>query len=702
MPFHFIKNITAQTSEECVPWESTATRPAFASKDEFRAWCNHPETDHAFISAVEGRTPGIRVSEVNPPVRMSGLVLDYDAVPPQSPELMLLTNAPTDLRPAWVSRTFSGHCRVLYKFATPVPLFTPDIAKAFLQRVQRELKLKKLLPGFEAESLLELHKYYEIGTDWTAVGDGSSTISENLLLSWLAEASRKHQWEKEGPVVPIEVIREAASAKFGADKWPGGWDKFDLGVRGPRFWDESAVDMTSVIVRESGCQYFSDGGGWMSWEAIFGTDFIRKWRDDRRGAAIAGIWFDGKNYWRKLPSGRWVATQRSDIQLDLMVDKKLTAKSVKAGMTSEVDGAIYDIQTLKDVRAAMPFLFQPDGIINFNGQRYLNVSGVQVTQPVVDHCDWGEGFPWLAQFLYTLFDPDDQLDYFLAWLKHFYVGGLTHNPTRGLALFLAGPVGVGKTILNKAILGQLLGGKQDAGQYLLGGDRFNDKLFEVALWNVDDEVLASDPKQRAQFSQMVKKIVANDSFTVRAMYKSGEDMQWVGRIVVTMNDDPESLQMLPETENNILDKIMLLKSKKPEVSYFASDAEIANELPFLGAFLRDWVVPEHCKGTPRFGVSPYKHADLLAAAGSTSQTSTFEELLYIWRKDWFTNITDLDWSGNPTALLQAMMLNESIKPILERNFPNPTAIGMHMNKLIRRGTPYVFVAGHRIYGVHRT
>lgn len=681
-----------------------STRPSFGTKEEFKNWCLAPTTEHIFVSAVEGLQPAVRVSEVNPAHRMSGLVLDYDALPPGPPAIIVLANAPADLRPAYVSRSYSGHVRVFYRFEEPVPLFTNDVAKEFLKKVQRELKLKKLLPGFEEAAFLDLAKHYEIGDDMTPVGEGTAIIPKSLLMAWLEDACRKHRWDKEGPTIPIDAIRVEAAKRFGPDGWPGGWGKFDVGARGPRFWDESATDMTAVIVRESGCQFFSEGGGWMSWEAIFGSDFVRRWRDDRRGAAIANLFFDGKNYWRKLPSGDWDDPTRSDIALDLRVGKHLSERKPHANANTEIDEALYAIQTMNKVKAAMPFLFRPDGPHFYNNKRYLNVSTVKPILPVADHCEWGEGFPWLAQFLYTLFDPDDQLDYFLAWLKHFYMGAVTEDPRRGLALFIAGPVGAGKTLLNKAIIGQLMGGRQDAGAFLLGGDRFNDSLFGAALWNIDDDIVPSDPRQHAAFSQMVKRIVANDSFTYRAMYHSGEDMEWIGRIVVTMNDDPESLRMLPETEINILDKIMLLKTKAPNVDNWPNDAEIAAELPFFGAFLRDWVVPDHCKpaaNKSRFGVNPYKHHDLVKAAASTSRTSAFEDLLTLWREDYFENSTDTHFEGNTTKLYQSIALNESLKSLLDRLVPSQQHIGTHLNKLILRGVGYVQRTGDRTFRINR-
>lgn len=709
MPFFTLPNLSSHSVQPVdAPWTIQSTRPDFPDKDEYRLWCNAPTTSHAFLSAVEGVQSALRVSENNPPARIHGLILDYDAVPGGPPEQLLLHNAPTDLRPAYVSRTFSGNCRVLYVFESAIPLFNSvELAREFLKKVSRELKLRKLLPGFESEAFLDIAKHFELGTDWTPVGDGTAIIPSSLLLAWVTEASRKHRWTDEGTSVPMDLVRSEAAKRF-PNKWPGGWSLFDVGARGPRFWDDSASDPTSCIIRETGVQYFSDGGGWMSWEALFGTEFIRRWSADRKGNAIKDIWFDGKAYWHRDATGRWHSATKEDICLELHVTYRLSNRSSRPGTPTEVQEALRDIQYTKLVNKAMPFLFRPDGLHHYNGKRYLNLSTLRPISPVEIAVDWGEGFPWLGQFLFTLFEPDDQLDYFLAWLKHFYLGAWMQDPRRGLALFIAGPVGAGKTVLNKAILGQLFCGRQDAGRYLTGKDPFNDALFGAAVWNIDDEDDAKVPNQRSIFTQMVKRIVANDSFIYRAMWTGGEDMEWLGRPIVTLNDDPESLQILPEIERNILDKIMLLRTKHPEVETWPSDAEIAAELPYFAAFLRDWQPPPCTQPPPnrrRFGVIPYHHADLLQSAVSTNATSSFEELLTLWRDEWFRpggaagNATE--WTGNPTALHTDICRNPALKPIMESNFSSTTMVGVHLNKLLKRGATYLESRGHRQYAIHR-
>ena len=637
---------------------------------------------------------------------MHGLVLDYDAIGGADPELMVMANAPADLRPARLSRTFSGNCRVYYVFEHPVPLYCNEINKAFLTKVSRELKLKKLLPGFELEALLDVSKPYEVGTEFRLIGDGTATIPFNLLMGWMVSVSNKHKWSKEGPKIPIEAIREAARIRFGEAAWPGGWEVFDIGARGRRFWDESAVDSTAVIVRVSGCQYFSEGGGFHSWEQIFGTDFVRKWRDSSIGEAVKDIWFDGTLYWMQELDQTWKSKTDSNIRLHLNVEHRLSAKSCE-GAPSEVSEALHAIQKLQRVTAAMPFIYQVGGPLDYNGATYLNISNIKPVTPIAELVQSDEGFPWISQFLLSLFDPVDQLDYFLTWLKHFYMGAVNHSPRRGLALFLAGPVGTGKTMLSKAIISRLAGGCQDAGLYLLQNDKFNDGLFKAAVWTIDDEVISNDPKQRAKFTQAVKKIVANDSFTYRAMFRSGDDMEWIGRVIVTMNDDPESLQMLPETDRNILDKIMLLKVKAPSVDSWPTDEELDAELPYFGAFLRDVEIPDKCKGTERFGVAPFLHPALLEAAAGTSETATFEDLLMMWRSEWFASggvgAADLNWTGKATDLLTAICRNDSLYPIVQGNFRTARSIGIHLNKLLKQVPvcPFLHNPSARIYTISK-
>src|SRR5688500_16441712 len=113
MAFYSIPNLSSSNTTAIVPWEVAAnfTRPEFATKRLYQEWQQQPTTEHCFFTGFEGAIPQLRISETNPAVRMSGLVLDFDAVPDIPPEQAIMARAPSSYRPAYVSRTYSGHCR---------------------------------------------------------------------------------------------------------------------------------------------------------------------------------------------------------------------------------------------------------------------------------------------------------------------------------------------------------------------------------------------------------------------------------------------------------------------------------------------------------------------------------------------------------------------------------------------------------------
>ena len=721
--FRYLKNLSSHEAAPIeAPWTVINNRPQLADKTAYRNWCNAPTTDHVFFGAVEGRIPGLRVSETNPPSRMFGLVVDYDSPPvPASGGLgqYLHSKAPAGLCPSWYSTTFSGNVRTLYLFEEPIPVFGENIARLLLKKFYDELKLRKVHAGLDDEAVLDPSKYYEIGTDWKQVKPGEDCrIARSLLENWVAHATETHAWSREGVSIPLEDIRKEIATRFPEAQWPGGLDGFQLGARGPRFWDLGAADPTAAVVRESGMQYFSDGGGFATWEAIFGAQFVRHWRDDRIGSAIKDYYFDGKAYWKKRVDGVWAPTEERHLQETLEISHRLTGKAKAPGEISEVRQAMNTIRETKVVRSAAPLLFLPDGLVIDRGDRVLNTSTLRPVLPANTHCEWGVGFPRVANFLSQIFpaapapdgtmDLSRQLNHYLAWLRHFYLGALNQAPRRGLALFLAGPPGAGKTLLNKGVMSQLMGGSETADRFLLEGDPYNDRLFLAPLWTIDDAVGPEDLAKVKRFSHAVKQIVANDRLSYRRMYSSTYEVGWVGRLVVTMNDDPESLRVLPQTDiGGVLDKLSLLRVQKPSVpGWEMENDDILTELPCLAAFLRDWVPPAYCvPHDPRFGVAPYHHPSLLVAAGSSNDTSTFSELLDLWRGQWFgpsgPGGSDPNWSGSPTALAQAIGRIDDLKDVARDNFKSPTVIGRHLNKMINRGSSIVTSPTPRTFVISR-
>ena len=203
----------------------------------------------------------------------------------------------------------------------------------------------------------------------------------------------------------------------------------------------------------------------------------------------------------------------------------------------------------------------------------------------------------------------------------------------GQALVVAGGPGIGKTVFMRMCLAQSVGGFSDAGSFLLGKTDFNKEAAENTIWNVDDNRGASTWEKHEEFSNALKRFVANTQIPYHPKFKDSTTVTWMGRIILTCNLDKQSLSILPEIDSSNQDKIIMLMCGKwaPKQKPLDEVEEIyLAELPF---FLR-WLVnsyepPEGIIGSARFGIIPYQHPLLLDECLSESSHMQLAEMLPI-------------------------------------------------------------------------
>jgi len=127
---------------------------------------------------------------------------------------------------------------------------------------------------------------------------------------------------------------------------------------------------------------------------------------------------------------------------------------------------------------------------------------------------------------------------------------------------------------------------------------------------VDDSSSANSVESHRRFSQMIKKGVANTRHQYHRKFHDAQTVDWMGRIIDTLNDDPESIQAIPHTDGSILDKISLYKFKDHGIEFpghVELDAILNQELPHFAAWLLSWTPPEFTRGSERYGVKSYHH-----------------------------------------------------------------------------------------------
>jgi len=705
-PFFHIKNHSSVQGEHTVPpWEYTpaAPLPSFEDKEAFRVWCKNPATDHYFFSLYEGVNTHLRISEDNPANQMHGLVVDYDSLVTEADFESIKSRGAADFLPNWVSFTRSGNARAVWLFEQPIFVYSRAAHKAFLERLKKEFKINKLLPGLDEDALYDPGKTFEAGYDWKELS--TNRVRPETIQAWLVKAGDRVSFDGEnsGVEVPIDRVAEEVNKRF-----PGRWQgPFDLGMRGVRFWDPTGDCQTGAIVRETGMQCFTGPQGFVTWREIFGHRFVEAFQESRISQATRNVYYDGKNYWIKYEEddAEWKKEIRDNIALHLKVSVGLKAEKGHGDNMTEVEAALYFIQRNNRVIKAQPYVNQPGGVITKDGGRVLNTSTIRCVPAaeVAPGTPWGTNFPWIGSFMgRDYFATPEQWDHFMAWFQYLYVTSLELRMQKGQSIFIAGPAGCGKTLLSNKIIGSALGGCMDVASFLLGDTNFTSTYFNYPIWSIDD-ALAKDGRAHAHFSAMVKKVVANQIFEYHAKGKDAASIDWSGRAVITLNDDPESLRILPEPEMSLLDKICLFRCNPERKFQFLSTEEqnriIDQELPFFLGWLKVWTPPSFCKGGPRFGVKEYHDQVLLDEARRSGKTAEFREILRAFRLSYFIDGKTEPWEGTSTELLQTLSLDPAMEGLLRQVRLTPVQVGRELGKLVALGHSITFktVKGHKIW-----
>ena len=664
-----------------------STRPQFATKDVYAKWCHEASTDHIFYTLAEPEFPGQRSSGKNPIKFLHGIVCDYDGAPEAINATLPTLKFGPSKAPAWVTTTFSGKARLIWVFERPVPTFSPDVFSRFLNILVKDFKLKHLLPGLDEGALItNPHTPYELGTEWRQPY-GDARIPNSVVMLALHDASNKAKWKVTGPEIPMDAVAEEV-----ARRWPGRWTgPFEDGARGVRFWDAKADNQTGATIRTLGVQAWTGEAKFMQWHELLGDAFVKQYRANRIGGAIDGTFFDGQSYYRRDAGGCWRDLNTEAAKRHLNVTHGLSAEA-KKGQGSEVSQALTTIDNLQRVDGAFPCLFMKDDIVRDGSQKYLNIGRATPIPNSGAKREWGNGFPWLAQYLDGLFG-DKQLNVFLSWLGHFYNCAHAGRPRKGQALFVAGPKSAGKTFLSQRVIGGLMGGFQEATNYVLGNTTFNEQLFHAPVWAVDDAVAAADPRRHSSYSQIVKKIVANPYQEYSAKFKKAVTFRWNGRLIITLNDDPTSIAMLPNIEGSILDKIVVLRAAPPGVSFAGADDKCAAELPYLADFLSNFRTPDWLSTRPdevtRFGHDSWHHPELLQTAKESSDSNALHELLATWRTYHFRGCDKPFWTGSPTELYGELITMDMVKELVPATFRGVRALGRGLNQLIGQDVPWL-------------
>lgn len=665
--------------------------PSHFSEEDWQAWRVNGDTKYCFYSLFEGVTSSMRITEKgnNPPFLMHGFVADYDTKITNQVLQDGLKNQDPNYPVGHVEFSKSGGVHLIWEFDQPFHVTNPKLLQSFLKRFVIEAKVKKLLPGYDPKSSSS-NLYYTLGTHRQSLG---KTVSVNMMKKIAFDVSQSKgifKDQNDGVELPFDVIEREVEKRY-----PGRWNSpFAEGARGVRFWDATAKDTTACEMHSTGCYVFSsEDAGFKSWGELLGSSVVKKYEADQISQAVGNIYYDGASFWDLSDDG-WHKMGRSDVTCIL----KNTGLSSK-GSPSEIEKAFFYIIKNHRVEGNLPFIYCKQPTIHKEGRLWLNTSNVQVMPMAdVEVKTWkDERIKWITSLLNSWWAHDEeQMEYWLAWVRYFYISAYLGMPQKGQAAFVVGGAGTGKTFVSTRLLSLAFGGHTDVSNFLQGRDQFNEHLFRKGLLCIDDDRASSDYRKRMGFASMVKSLVANHDQQMRKMYQNAVDITYKGRLVVTSNKDAESLQILPSLDISNRDKLMFFNIPDssafefpvdPKTGYNMMEMLVKKELPYFLRFLYDYEPDPEVMGDSRFGVKSYIHPELAEASAVQSFEVSLEEMLDDFRVDYFRDRSKETEAHFTSTQLLNLLCDMFQHKMLEGL--TPTTFPKRVNTLISRGNDWI-------------
>lgn len=368
------------------------------------------------------------------------------------------------------------------------------------------------------------------------------------------------------------------------------------------------------------------------------------------------------------------------------MDARSIERQLKLHGVKDLERAICGIQTRSYVKHFGPIAGKMRGVYEHKGDLLLAATNPQIIKSKPGPFPTIRGF--IKKLIGTGAHGQTQVDAFLGWMKTARAAMLQGKRRPGQALVLAGPIACGKTQLITQIITRSMGGREAKPyRYLSGGTGFNADLLGAEVLVIDDEAASTRIEKRRALGDGIKTNLFASSVRIEGKFRTGFDFDPLWRIVIAVNDQPESLMVLPPLSKDLADKLMILKcSKALELSDEEFDewqVSVDRELPaFLHHIERFEIRPENADG--RCGVRSFMHPEVVDAISELSPEHQLRNLIDALAA---SGGISLPWEGTASAL-KALLCAQSAATRFdaERLLGGwPAACGVYLGRLGSKG-----------------
>lgn len=360
-------------------------------------------------------------------------------------------------------------------------------------------------------------------------------------------------------------------------------------------------------------------------------------------------------WWIGDASGEFVLSNESGARRALKMSG-FTGDVPKNANISSLDREFVRLTREENVAFAGPVAGWSIGVHAMAGKRVLVTSTAVLPPGAPGPCDTLLGI--MGRML-----GDDQAERFLLWL-HFARQRLIRGQWHPLpAVGFVGKASAGKSYV-QSLITRLLGGRVGKpGQYMQGRTDFNGDLFGAEHLSFEDESARTDHVSRRTVGENIKAMLFCRSVYCHAKNRQGVTLDPIWAMSLSINDDPEHLQVLPTIDASLQDKLLILKceahprpvpSGRDETEWLTEIAE--NEIGPLAALV-DAIGGKASSDSllaPRTRVAGWQHPEVMQELGDLAPEA---QLLSLVNDVLFASPSSTFWQGTADELSRELRLS---------------------------------------------
>lgn len=391
-----------------------------------------------------------------------------------------------------------------------------------------------------------------------------------------------------------------------------------------------------------------------------------------------------KRYWYINGDNRWSDLSKEDMLIWLEGFWKVPPGPIRKKSKLTVgELLLMMIRNEKCIEFAGPVAGQRMGVKIHEDQRYLVTKGPNIIEP--KQGSWAT----IKELGDRLFGGGDQMPYVWGWCKNGAEGVQRNVLRRGQIFVMAGPAGAGKSFWQRHVLSPILGGRSARpAQFMFGGTGFNEDIIKAEHLMLEDENTSTDLNSRREFGSAIKNFTVNTGQRLHAKGKNAivvDSSHWLS---MSLNDDMESLQVLPPIDPSLQDKIQLFRTGKafvkdvwPLKGNADLEIKIAEEIPaFLYYLLNEHQVPNELVD-PRMGVIAYQHPELVKDIMSLAPESELDYCINLAFKGQYDKKETIEFTS--VEIFQQLEGDKGTEKRTARMFKNSNTLGKYLERLCR-------------------